>query len=148
VATLHRPRLRPVAAQLIDLVLEQGPVGGGVPLALVVQMFGFRLSPDVLGYLESRGDIAFAPVDGRSGTASNHGDPRSFDTPAVKLVLPQLLQGRFEIDADRLLLRFDAATSVQLRKAFLGARIAALHLTRERGRLEVHGPLPDFQFTW
>ena len=147
-ATLHRPRLGPVAAELIDLVREQGPAGGGVPLVLVVQMFGFRLAPEVVSYLESRGDIGFHPRDERSGTARNLGDPKSFETPAVRLILPDLLQGRFEVDADSLLLRFDPATSVQLKKAFLGARIAALHLSRDKARLEVHGPLPDFHFTW
>ena len=146
--TVHRPELGTVANDLIDLVHREAPVGGGVPLLRLVELFGFELSPQICQAIEERGAVCFEPDgDGRGGSV-NVGPAQTFKTPLVQLLLPATIRGRFVLSDDGFALSFEPGATIGLKKLLLQASIRSFELTRTRGALGINGPLPDIAFTW
>jgi len=143
--TLERPDLKPLANDLIRLILASMEGGDGVPMLKLVEMFGIELDADERERLDERGTI---DVD-TDGAAVNTGPKEVFTGTLVNIHMPATLKGHVTPKDGGFELKFDSdSNGIVARKGFVKAMVRSLTVVPEKADLEMSNSMFTLHFRW
>jgi len=143
--TLERPDLKPLANDLIRLILASMGGGVGVPMVKLVEMFGIELDADERKRLTDRGAI---DVDA-DGAAVNTGPKEVFTGTLVNIHLPATLKGHVTPEDGGFVLTFDSDDNgIVARKGFVKAMVRSLKVLPDKADLEMSNSMFTLHFRW
>ena len=143
--TLERPDLKPLAHDLIRMILGSMEGGEGVPMLKLVEMFGIELDDDERRRLTERGAIEVAG----DGAAINTGPKEVFTGTLVNIHMPSTLTGHVEPRDGGFVLTFGAdKNGIVARKGFVKAMVRSLTVLPDRADLEMSNSMFTLHFRW
>ena len=142
--TLHRPDLEAPARELITCAHAVLGVGGGLPLAGLVELFVDEVDAELEGFLTQRGCLEVLP----DGVVTNTGRAHVFKGSVFDLQLPARLAGKIVGDGAGFRLELDSRHTLVAKMGFMKFGVDQLAVQPDGATIALSRSLFDIHLRW